>query len=395
MAIRFTSGNGNGVPSGYEGSVEGLEIPACGLEDVDRALFNLFQNEIKLEVQLDSSKKQTVPTIFAAGERWSMLKNGRAIRDENGTLILPLITIRRTGIEQDTGSDIGGRGINQHTGEFNVCRKLDYRDRAYQNLINKLGIENQNNIAVNSSSDNTQIITGRTIGENSKDLDIAQGGLLAPKLNKSNVWQIITLPSPQFYTALYEITIWAQYAKHMNEMIEKIMSSFLPTAHRTMRLDTPKGYWFMANFESSFSPEDNADSYTSEELVRKCKINVKVPAYIVSSDASGLPRGGRVHISSPIVSFSIGDESLDTNLVNGMPGKVDPYENADDPDLFILNVQNGNDKRNQVPNRIISSRTVNPFTNKTEESYSRIINRDTKSGETVMMPDTSIKIKIS
>ena len=395
MAIRFTSGNGNGVPSGYEGTVEDLEIPACGLEDVDRALFNLFQNEVKLEVTLDSSKKQTVPTIFAAGERWSMLKNGRAIRDENGTLILPLITIRRVGIEQDTSADVGGRGINQQTGEFNVYRKLDYRDRAYQNLINKLGLENQSNLGANSSEDTTQVITGRSIGENSKDLDVVNGGLLAPKLNKNNVWQIITLPSPQFYTASYEITIWGQYSKHMNEMLEKIMSSFLPTAHRSMRLETPKGYWFIANFDSTFSPEDNADSYTSEELVRKCKINVKVPAYIVSSNAPGVPKAGRVHLSSPIISFSIGDESLDTNLVNGLPGTADPYENADDPNLYILNVQNGNDKRNQIPNRIVSSRIVNPFTNKTEESYSRIINRDTKSGETVMMPDTSIKIKLS
>jgi len=394
MTTRFTAGNSFGVPSGYEGDSPDFEIPSCGIEDVDRSLFECFEKEIRLEVEEDIGKSQKVPTIFAAGERWSMLKNGKAIRDNNGTLILPLLTIRRIGIEQQTAEDIAGRGMNQHTGNFTVTRKLDFRDRKYQNIINKLSIENQKNVAVKNSDNDEQLLTDRVTGENSKDLDIINGGLLAPKIEK-NIYQIITLPSPQFYTANYEITIWAQYAVHMNQMLEKLMSSFLPTGNRTLKLNTPKGYWFVAYFDPGYQSEDNVDEYTSSELIRKCKFVVKVPAYLVSSSAPGVPKGVRMHLSAPTIAFAIGGEEVDTELVNGIPAKTDPYYGADDPDLYLLSRQD-NSILNRAEVKRIQRVQKNPFTGKNESEFVRVVRQNPKSGETILIPESDgIKLKIS
>ena len=38
------------IPAGYEGVDSGdIEVPSCTIEDVDRAVFNLFENQIPLQ----------------------------------------------------------------------------------------------------------------------------------------------------------------------------------------------------------------------------------------------------------------------------------------------------------------------------------------------------------
>ena len=85
------------LPTGLEGQniPDDFYIPPCGIEDIDRAIFNLFDKEIEFAI---ANKGETVrvPTVFATGERFALLKRNQPIRDENDALILPLISIRRT-----------------------------------------------------------------------------------------------------------------------------------------------------------------------------------------------------------------------------------------------------------------------------------------------------------
>ena len=201
----------SGVPSGYDGNIKpDFSIPSCGVEDVDVALFSLFDKEIQPMVNgQDSADLRKVPIIFAAGEKWALLKRGKPLRDKNNSLILPLITIARTSVSQDMSSDIVGRGINQQTGELVVRRRLDKSDRDYQNIINRFFIQNQTNVAVNPSDPHaeTQLTTIRTIGALRDDESVKSGALL--QTNRSgNVYETIVVPAPQFYTATYDITIW-------------------------------------------------------------------------------------------------------------------------------------------------------------------------------------------
>jgi hypothetical protein len=304
-----------GVKSGYDGQRSDLFIPSCGVEDVDASLFNLFDKEIKFEVGgQDSAELKKVPVIFAAGEKWALLKKGRPIRDKNNSLILPLITIMRTQIGQDTSRDIAGRGINQQTGEIVVTRRLASSDRNYQNLINKLLIEKQSNVAVNpvsgsAVSDSSQLYTSRRVGSLSGNRQVHDGAFLLPN-RKNNVYETIVVPSPQFYTATYEVVIWAQYMQHMNQILEKLISSFLPQA-QSWKLTTPKGYWFIASVEGgSFNIESNFDDMSSAERFIKHKFTLTVPAYIWASSAPGTPIPVKRYISSPIINFQLATRSL-------------------------------------------------------------------------------------
>jgi len=319
-----------GISSGYDGNLKSdLSIPACGVEDVDVSLFELFDKEIQPMVGgIDSAQLKKVPIIFAAGEKWALLKKGRPLRDKTNTLILPLVTIMRTSLSQGP-ENFAGRGINQQTGELVIRRRLDQSDRNYQNLINKSLILNQVNVAVSGSiktADN-QITTSRSTGKLANN-----SGALLVSNNKNNIFETIVVPSPQFYTATYEVTIWAQYTQHMNQIIEKFMSSFLPQA-QSWKLTTPKGYWFIATIdEGNFNIETNFDDMSTAERFIKCNFTLKVPAYLWASSAPGIPVPVKRYVSCPIIDFSIATKNSPESLT------AEEYSNGfllgnDDPTL--------------------------------------------------------------
>ena len=88
------------------------ELPSCGIEDVDRAVFDLFDKTLPLYLESDGEVSK-IPVLYATGERAVLLSKRKPLRDNQGALILPLISVIRTGIEQDPE----GYGISPNTKE--------------------------------------------------------------------------------------------------------------------------------------------------------------------------------------------------------------------------------------------------------------------------------------
>jgi hypothetical protein len=385
------------LPTGYGGRPSNETIAPVGIEDVDLSLFNLFNDEIAFTVHTGSESTQQlvkVPVIFAAGEKWAVAKRQKAVRDRNGSLILPLITIVRSGEKQDLGTDVTGRGINQQTGEIVIKRKLDHSDRAYQDVVNRLYLKHQSSLAVAQlQADPGQLSTLRSIGDLAADPTVATGGLLLPD-RMNNVYEFLTLPAPQFYTATYEVVFWTQYTSQMNEMLEKLLSSFLPQGN-CWRLDTPKGYWFIAKVDgNNYTSETNQDDYSAEERIIKHKFSVTVPAYVLASDAPGNPIPVRKYVSCPSVSFEIFPDELSA------PADVVPYPfvGADDPTLPLDPVMNKRrDQLKTEQTRLYPSGgqsrpgprdyrkiTTLDRTGKTSTTYVKVTSTNNKQGETVL-----------
>jgi hypothetical protein len=355
-----------GVPSGYDNVPKdpALFIPPVGIIDVDTSLFNLFEKEIKFTVLTSTNGKEDlkkVPVIFSSSEKWALAKNKKGIRDSNGSLILPLVTIVRKSIEQGV-DDITGRGINQQTGEITIRRKLDNSDRSYQNLINRLFIKNQTNVAVNTSSIDGQITTTRAIGDLTLDPDIVDGGLLAPKRN-NNVYETLVIPAPQFYKATYDVTFRAQYVSQMNKLVETLISSFLPQGN-AWKLTTEKGYWFIATVDSNqYSDESNVEDMSSEERILQYKFTITVQGYILASKVEGAQIPIKRYVSSPSVSFDVSvDETLGSNVVD------DPYLGADDPTLPLDTRSN---KRFTDSTKLYPHKDVSPLTDPARKALPR------------------------
>ena len=143
MATRYSM-QPRGSYSGYEGVdiPDDFHIPSCGLEDVDRALFKLFNEELPLYWEKNGNL-QRIPVIYATGERAFILRRKKPLRDRSGALILPLISIMRTAIEQDS-RDLGAF-VSPSGGDMVIKVRLSPDNVNYQRILNKEGLTNQEN----------------------------------------------------------------------------------------------------------------------------------------------------------------------------------------------------------------------------------------------------------
>lgn len=321
MTTRKNAQETNGIASGYTGTPENDEfVESCNIEDVDRALFKLFDKELNLQLETKKEGVLEIPVIFATGERFAIIKRKKPIRDHNRALILPLISIARTSVQQ-TSADITGRGINQSTGDLILKRKLSPKDRDYQNILNKLDIRNQNGLAtkdVNSHTSGSAKL--RSDRSNAAKYSLAQDdGAYLKTPEGNNIYEFIAIPQPQFYTANYTITLYTQYTQHMNQLIQQIINSYLPQG-RCFKLTTTKGYWFNAFFQDSFQPQSNIEDLADSERVIMASIECSVPAYLIAGSDSGSPIPIRKYYSAPQINFNIttndNEFSLNSSISN-------------------------------------------------------------------------------
>ena len=273
-----------GLQTGLEGIdiPEDFNLPSCGIEDVDRALFKLFDKELPFYYELDGEQKR-IPCIFAGGERAMILRRKQPLRDRQGALVLPLISILRSGIEQSAEKAIG-----PGTGQLTLRKRLAPEDRVYKRQANQSNLTNQDNVQ-----------ESRYKGANS-----------SLGITERNIFEIITMPNPRFFTATYDVTFWCQYLSQMNLLMEALMSSYNNGPNRSFRIESDKGYWFSAYVEPGFSDSNNFDGYQDDERLIKTSITIKVTGYIINSQFSGAPSPFRRFISAPKVQFETVEDKI-------------------------------------------------------------------------------------
>jgi len=378
MTTRYTAGDEKGIDSGYSENVpEEITIPSCTIEDVDRSVFNLFDKQLNLTVHNSKSGEvKNVPVIFASGERWALFQKDVILRDNSQTIILPILMIKRTEIIQDQRLDIAGRGINQQVGELVIKKKLSSTDRSYQNLISKLSFENQTNVSNIQHTNALDTVRGN-LGSASGNRD---GNYLEENFD-DNVWEFITIPTPQFYTATYEITIWTQYITHMNQVLQQMLAGYLMQGHATYKVETSQGYWFLASVvDGMFQADDNLNDYGEEERLVKYSFKLKVQAYMIAgTTADGLRSAVKKYISSTKISFELATGSdVDEIVTSYTPSMDDPT----DPEYGMKSAD------------IFPKVVYDPIAGKNKVAYAKVISKNAITGETVYkkMDDLSVII---
>lgn len=378
----------NRIPTGYDGAAIPTEfsIPSCGIEDVDTSLFNLFDRDSFIQITINDEEgntgyKHKVPVVFATGERYALTQRNKPIRDKSGGLILPIISITRTSLNQQKDF-MGGYGLGQNPGDIVVKKQLSSKDRNWQNIINKLSIQNQDSVASIANFISETLQTGNKPGRLASRRDKftkKTDKYLKSNLN-NNIFEIYTLPFPVFYHAVYEITIWTSFRQHMNEIVEKIMTNY-DGQGRTYKLTTDKGYWFMAYFEDDIGSDDNVEDFTDQLRAHKTTFTVKVPAYMFANQNGGDMIPIRRYLSAPQLSFDVFDGIFEQPFVSSAPSA--------DKDKFILSdIDNPNQAG--VPEsgrdeKFYQRKVIkDPFSGEEEEVFLEVKYRGARSGETTI-----------
>ena len=163
------------------------------LETIDQAIHDWFDLVVDSHVDDTTGARRKVPVVMASGERAVTAKEKKGIRDENGVLILPIISVRRTTIARDS-------------------------------KMSALGVETPNIQISRLLSPKTNLIQDLNQGDNLTGLDPKPQSQRVPR--NAAVYEVTTIPFPDRSILTYEVQVQAQYQVQMNSILEKIFSLF-------------------------------------------------------------------------------------------------------------------------------------------------------------------------
>lgn len=290
------------APTGYEGDGNtDYVIPSCGVEDLDLSVFNLFDKQIPLYYDLHGETKK-VPVIFATGERFALLRRKRPIVDRNGALILPLISITRSSLENTPAKGIANNQMFPHV----VTKRISEKDLEHRQIKNYEQLRNVN-------------------GE---DLALEPDISLKPSLDR-NIIETIEMPPVKYFGAVYEISIWSSFTQQMNNILETIMNAYTLNPGQQFRLESDKGYTFSAFVDGSISQDTNYADFTDAERYIKYNMTLNTTGYIIAPNILGGKTALRSFLSAPQVSFDILNDYVDVDPK--LLGVTDP-----NPDLHVF-----------------------------------------------------------
>jgi hypothetical protein len=378
----FTRFDGTNVPDDFE-------FPSINLEDIDRAVFDLFDKVINFETETNGETRK-VPIVFAAGERFALTRRKNPIRDKNNALILPLISIFRGAI--DISSNQHGYKTAIAFGDqtqYYVKRRLSQKDRGFQNILNKQQIKNQDNVAARKNFAKSDISPGNMSQEgtlasrrNGGNLSFLSENIdLSDSLNK-NIYEIIEIPYPTFTSIKYSAIFWSQYLTQVNEIMQTLFRSFKGQAHE-IAFKTREGYELVAFFDDALENDTNFENYSDEERLIKYTLNFTVPGYILNPNVmKGMPKQLRSYISAPVINFGYNEPK--TNVVfNNQP---DIESNLDKFTLSDIKTDADLSKENKrgESNEDLEISIINPNDKTKKIVFEKVLTRNKRAGETVV-----------
>jgi hypothetical protein len=221
-----------------------INISPSNIETIDAAFLKYVED---LNTHCTTIKGwEKIPVIWSSAERSFQIKNNKAIRDANGSLIPPIISIERISSTKDP-SNKGGFFAN-------VSPKND------RYIITK--ILNQDKTSNFANADSL-----RASG---------QINFVTSKKNKKQVYQHLSVPIPIYITVQYKINILTNYQSQMNEAVQPFMARTAQN-YFLINSDDHKYECFM---EQNFEQESIA-SLNEEERKYKTSIGVKVLGYLI------------------------------------------------------------------------------------------------------------------
>lgn len=237
-------------------------IPPSTFENIDFAVYEFFDDSLNISATTSDGFKK-VPLFWVTPER-SYARKFRDLRDNNGMVIYPLITVERQGINKDR-SKRGkyyaalDRVRSMSQGQLTISRRLN------QEETNKFAIADAYRKSNLTPPDPNQ-----------------------KRKNKKVVYETITIPYPVYVDMSYEITLFAEYQQQMNEMVNAIVDGTNPSNYFVMERNS---HVYEAFVEPNFSFDNNISALQEDQRIYKTKIITKVFGYTIGSDKNeNLPK---------------------------------------------------------------------------------------------------------
>ncbi len=230
-----------------------LHFEPSTIETIDRSMLNYIKG---LNLYTDTNQGwRKVPVIWGSAERAFQVKSDKEIRDSEGMLIMPIITVSRNSIVKDmTSAGVFQGNVPKHSdeqgGSLPVSRVI------YQEKTTKFA---------------------------NADAKRLHSQLNYPTCNSKVVYRTITVPMPVNVTVTYEITLRTEYQQQMNQLLLPFVTK--PGTINYQRLFEGE-HRYEAFVQGDFQANDNISDFSSDERKFETKISVKVIGYLVGEDGN-------------------------------------------------------------------------------------------------------------
>jgi hypothetical protein len=266
------------------------EIQPSTLETIDFALYDFINDKMNNFSTTNEGWKK-VPVIWVSAERSFLSKDNKDLRDSDGTLKLPLLTIERVSVAKD----------------------LNFKGAYYGNPVNFTDPTTGGRVAISKKivRDKT---TNFTVADNIKDMDgvrrTPDGQAYFPvKDNEKIVYETLNMPMPVYLTINYNVTVRSQYVQQMNELTTPFATL---GGHINSFLIKKDGHRYETFVQSNFTLGNNISNMGVDERTYETKIDFKVLGYIIGQDPNGdnpkiIKRQNAVEVKIPRERVILGD----------------------------------------------------------------------------------------
>jgi len=221
------------------------------MENIDQSVFNYLDF---LNLFSTTNKGWTkVPVVWSTAERSFQAKREEEIRDSQGALILPIISIHRASVKKPLDSSGVYRGNvpknpDEQGGSLPVERVL------YQEKTTAFAKADANRL---------------TKQENAR------------RNNQKIIYRTVSIPMPVNIDVSYEITIRTEYQQQMNELLAPFISG--PGTINYILLQSGD-HRYEGFIQPDFQQQDNLGDRSTEERKFETKITLNVVGYLIGEE---------------------------------------------------------------------------------------------------------------
>lgn len=221
------------------------------LENIDFALFNWVDKEINPNCTTNDGFKK-VPIIWASTERAFQIKNYKDLRDKDGTLVTPFISVERGSITKSPSSTKSAFQAN-----------IKGFDRiSYSQIINQ---EKTSKYANNDAYGATKKIN------------------YALKPTQKVVYQTKSIRLPTYVEVDYTISVKTSFLQQINEILQPFITFSRSIKHFLIKNE---GFQYEAFMGDSFEVEEGSSNLDVEERQYVSKLTIKVTGYLLGEDTN-------------------------------------------------------------------------------------------------------------
>ena len=226
-----------------------IPFASSTLENIDTAFLRYINETLDIHTTTNQGFIK-VPVIWSSAERTFQSKRDSRVRDQEGSLVLPLITIERTAVTKD---------VNRKGSVQAALMPVNDEKGGVIQVARRIKQDKTSNFA-------------------NADAKRTRGQLNFPRPNKKIVYETISMPLPIYVVLNYEITLRTEYQQQMNDMSTPFIARPGGVNYFIVENDIHR---YEAFIKESYSQSNNISSYTNEERKFETKINVEVLGYIL------------------------------------------------------------------------------------------------------------------